>query len=259
MDNKTLTEKRQWFLDAAVTTSIPLVGLLDKDIFYDDGPLQNMAYHDFDENEIIPVVADLGMEGIIEVIDYEWSDELERSEEKIRPPHSITPAAVEAMLHIEVAEGENVWEKMSYYRLTTKGGAYWEALAQPNWNDFVYSCVASPVFSLGDEDTVEISGGWQRSIEGSTDNVIHEAMRLHDTQSQGEGEWAVLTPWEATYWKTFSQGHRVLYPCTSPFGLDLMHDAEAFASVYRGWQKMQESERWKVLYQRHWYKSPWRD
>lgn len=259
MNNKTLPEKHQWFLDAAVTTKIPLPGLLDKEIFYDDGHLQNMPYHDFAESEIAAIVAELCAEEFIEVIDYERSDELEEDVIHRRPAHSITTAAVEALLHIEVAEGENIWAKMSYYRLTSKGGAYWESLAQPNWHDFVVRRVVGPWLSPGSDEVEVVVEPWQQGIAGLTESVIRETMQIHNTTPiEGSEEWCVLAPWEATYWKIFPQGRQVIYRYSSPRSfVGETFDYESVAATLAKNKQMMESERYQVLYGRRWYRSPW--
>jgi hypothetical protein len=256
---KTLPEQRQWFLEAAITTDIPFFGLLDMESLYRDNYLMPDEEHGLPETEMVSVLTNLWTEGYIEVIDYAWSDELQEHVIQTLPSDSITPAMVETFLHVKAAEGESIWVKSSYYRLTAKGGAYWESLSQPDWNNYVKRGTVFKEWFDGEEEAGSIRSGSEtycRSIEALSQSVASEAMHLYIDVYIGQEEWSVVTPWEATYWKTFPQAHKVVYRRRD--STSLMHDIEAHAACYKEEKRKKESERWKILNQGHWYQSPWR-
>lgn len=86
--------------------------------------------------------------------------------------------------------------------LTEQGGALLEATLQIDWDLYI------------DGETCEILDGrglWETHMWTRTRSRLEEAVRF---RYYGEAvpeteEYEVVSPWRATYWKTFSEGHHV--------------------------------------------------
>ncbi|MEH2350644.1 MAG: hypothetical protein V7K55_22105 [Nostoc sp.] len=85
------------------------------------------------------------------------------------------------------------------YYLTPQGGAKWEALAHPNWNQFY-----SGFFS---DNSGEIIGTQRPMVE----KLLAIDCFMDHKHIPGSEVWEVLEPWEVTYWKTLKKGYSVCY------------------------------------------------
>ncbi|OYD91373.1 hypothetical protein CDG77_15680 [Nostoc sp. 'Peltigera membranacea cyanobiont' 213] len=85
------------------------------------------------------------------------------------------------------------------YYLTPQGGAKWEELAHPNWNQFVRM-----FFS---DNSGEIIGNQRQMIE----TLLAIDCFMDHKHIPGSEVWEVFEPWEATYWKTLEKGYSVCY------------------------------------------------
>jgi hypothetical protein len=84
------------------------------------------------------------------------------------------------------------------YKLTDMGGKQWENLSNPNWD-------------------------WYIEHSSANRNVIIKARFLHIAEQElqlctyiehwqpilSSRTYQVLCPWQATYWKTLSEGHKI--------------------------------------------------
>lgn len=144
---------------------------------------------------------------------------------------------------IEKALDERKDKKEHYYRLTKKGGEYWEAFASPQWDYFIYR-----EYGLPDD-----SGAWVGELVCMTKDFLEDyfqSLRYHVYEIyENTIKWDVLRPWEATYWKELPIGHRVKFKCKgkkykydpdNPGALDLEwyddHDEEWFANQWYRWR-----------------------
>ena len=119
-----------------------------------------------------------------------------------------------------------------YYGLTPQGGAEWERSANADWSR--YLAISS------DERRHEV-GCSSRSL---LDTYMERArVFIEDDEAyDGSEDWTVLSPWNATYWKSLSQGHQVR------FAIRMARAHEQFAAP-PGWD-----EWWLPK----WFDSPYR-
>ena len=95
------------------------------------------------------------------------------------------------------------------YVLTERGGARWEAVANPDWNRyFVWYC---------NEYKVAPAQLFQCELIGIDRELMKEILRL-DCYLPGNAihlpeteVWEVIEPWQPTYWKTLPKAYRVRY------------------------------------------------
>jgi len=90
-----------------------------------------------------------------------------------------------------------------YYGLTLKGGARWEAVSLPDWNRY---CDAF----LGIDPEVGTIISRDRKLVETYLSLCHYAWNDMSVIA-GSEKWDVLKPWEATYWKTLPDGHRIQF------------------------------------------------
>lgn len=89
-----------------------------------------------------------------------------------------------------------------HYGLTAQGGTRWEQLVQPPWAHYICDSYY-PTESAGD-----VSGGDQHHVAAFFAVVPY----LREVISESV-IWEVVTPWQATYWKTLPVSYRVRYHC----------------------------------------------
>ena len=92
--------------------------------------------------------------------------------------------------------------RTSYY-LTPQGGARWEAVANPNWNQYLrwlhgWSCDEESSITSSDRQLVE-------QILEASEYVVGKAP-IPDTET-----WEPIEPWQVTYWKTLPLAYSVRY------------------------------------------------
>lgn len=108
---------------------------------------------------------------------------------------------------IESALDERQNKKEHYYRLTAKGGEYWEAFASPNCSKFI-----SVGYELPDDTDI-----WVGELVCMTKEHLEKyfrSLRYYDYAVDEKSiQWDVLRPWKATYWKELPLGHRVQFKC----------------------------------------------
>ncbi len=130
--------------------------------------------------------------------------------------HLSVPTREEIVDLLAVVGGPDVW-----YGLTAQGGARWEAVSAPDWERFS-DCW------WGDPD-------WWGAV--SADHLrVEQYLSSAKVQSRivpGSELWEVVTPWQATYWKTLPIGHKVSFRITKP--KRLMPWAEPAADWYKNY------------------------
>lgn len=109
---------------------------------------------------------------------------------------------------IETALNEKQDKKEHYYRLTEKGGMYWEAFARPNWDFYI-----SAGYELPDDNDI-----WVGELICANKNHLEtyiQSLRYHEYDIVEDTiQWDALNPWNATYWKELPIGHRIRFKCS---------------------------------------------
>jgi hypothetical protein len=114
--------------------------------------------------------------------------------------------AIERLISLPAIDG--VIYKSHGYGLTAAGGVEWERAARPDWNRYVeYRTSPSEddvrwehSIICADPSMAERYLGFQRAVWLEPGDLI-EASITRD----------VVRPWEATYWKTLPEAHRIRY------------------------------------------------
>jgi hypothetical protein len=89
------------------------------------------------------------------------------------------------------------------YLLTSQGGDKWSNLSIPQWNYYI-------------EEVHQFEGGGFGQIIGIDRDFVQQYLKMLHYRWEGvvipgSEIWDKITPWTATYWKTFSIGHRVRF------------------------------------------------
>ncbi len=108
---------------------------------------------------------------------------------------------------IETALDERQNKKEHYYRLTAKGGKYWEAFASPNWNLYI-----NDSYKLLEDNDI-----WLGELVCMTNEHLEKYFRSlryhHYDVDDNSIQWDVIKTWKATYWKELPKGHRIRFRC----------------------------------------------
>ena len=97
--------------------------------------------------------------------------------------------------------------KVTYYGLTQKGGAQWEAFAAPDWQKYIDAgCYYSEGYEYGMWKLICGDKVWlERYFESMCFYNRHEG-----TLESVERDY--IAPWQATYWKQLEEAHRIRFP-----------------------------------------------
>ena len=106
---------------------------------------------------------------------------------------------------IKAAFEERRFEEGTYYGLTSKGGAWWEKFASPNWSNFIDHTSYYPDNS--EIEQVEILCADKKHLK-----AYFQSLCFHEIEVEEETiRWDTISPWQATYWKELPNGHRVRF------------------------------------------------
>jgi len=184
MINPSLTRGEYWLLEAVAELPIP-VSWLDH---VDMEEILNKTGHGMDRFLLVQTMQKLFTEGLIVAARGNRNEKLVFSFE-----------------HIEAALNETRNGKEHYYRLTSKGGRYWEAFARPDWD--LYICCWFKPSGCDDVWAGEIICANRKHLEG-----YFKSLNYHEYNVDPDSiRWDLLEPWEATYWKRLPLGHRIRF------------------------------------------------
>jgi len=136
----------------------------------------------------------------------------------------------------KLASGELEWNLL--VQLTAKGGSYWESMFNPQWNRFHIHSI-----SFGES---EDESNWD--LEYGCLTLLHRSINI---QKQFfnilEGEIPVerVSPWQATYWKTLSEGHKASFTVRGDYFDVIPQSAREELNNLHTWRK-----NWKHPYKR---------
>jgi hypothetical protein len=92
-------------------------------------------------------------------------------------------------------------EAKIFYGLTAQGGDKWEQYSNPNWDRYV--------------DMGFTIDPYEGEIIATTHELVEKSLSYQPAFANliqnGSEAWDVLSPWQATYWKTLPIGHRVKF------------------------------------------------
>ena len=182
MASEQLANVPKWLLNALVEFRIdPITLRSGKDFLEEDF---NCEIPEFDLGRLVQVIFINMREGNLEITD---------SQEN--PLSLDNPDALSTL----IARGH---EQTYWLGLTDRGGSEWECLCTPRWDDFVNLYLMS---GAGEDEEVCIESlSRDKNLEAyayikSSDYIIIPSSE----------KWLTLSPWEATYWKTFPTGLRL--------------------------------------------------
>jgi hypothetical protein len=113
--------------------------------------------------------------------------------------------------------------------LTPQGGARWEAYSSPDWNRYI------------DAGYLSESGGGVGEIIASDRHLIEHHVELiayiHKISVLSNSErWDIISHWQATYWKTLPNGHRVRFRYIDNEAATLTYDEAKLAE----WERLSQ-------------------
>jgi len=170
-----------WLLDAAVLHGVDLRTLAAPNA----GEILNRTPHGQTAGELAGVIGRMIRAGEITV-----------HREFGRDPPPVDPA--DPQLLAMLLEGRET-RRPSFYRLTARGSAEWEAWAKPQWSRF----------STGG------SRNNKAAILAASASVAEELLGLHEYLHheeaivEGSIRRRASRNWRATYWKTLAEGHLI--------------------------------------------------
>jgi hypothetical protein len=187
MINPKFTRGEYWLLTTVAELAVPICWLDWDDI----EEVLNKPGHGMDRPLLINTMETLFSGGLIIAHRFDhWDDCLVLSYEQI-----------------DTVLDERQNKKEHYYRLTEKGGKYWETFASPNWNYYI-----DAGYELPDDNAI-----WHGELICKTKEHLEKyflSLRSHNYEVYAESiRRDVLRPWEATYWKKLQTGHRIRFKC----------------------------------------------
>lgn len=184
--NPSFTRGEYWLLEAVVELPVPICFLAREgmeDIF-------NKKGHGMDRALLVETMAKLFNDGLIISHKSDAWDKL-----KVLTSNQIEKAI----------DDEDQINKYHFYRLTPKGGKYWEAFALPNWENYISDCYEP----INDSDKEKCSLICSQKGHLKT---LFNSLKFHEYKIEdGSIKWDVVRPWQATYWKELDMGHRVCF------------------------------------------------
>jgi hypothetical protein len=178
-----LIDARIWLLDAAVELGVDLRTLAADNI----REVLNRKPHGHPPEALALILAQMCADGeIILDGDLNW--------EARKRPFSDTEI-------IDLMQEWRTPHRRSWYRLTERGGAAWEAWAKPQWSRYNTSCSRENIGAIG----------------AATACVAEELLRLEEYLEHqrvivaGSIRRRSFHNWRATYWKTLPEGHLIAF------------------------------------------------
>lgn len=210
-----LTRGEYWLLETVVEARIPLCWL-------DWASMEealNKQGHGLDRPRLVYTLHQLFQSGLIETYRVHDSDK-----------HFIpSRQQISAALSETHCPGQNP----TFYGLTAKGGAVWEAFAAPTWQQFI-----DMGYQPLEASTTEIGQGIctdRARLERYVDGLSYTGITVDPSTMV----WEELTPWQATYWKELPHGYQVTFSC--------QRSEELWS-----WDKMPLTYYW--VYENRWYR-----
>ena len=175
-------------LDYVAESPYEICNLMQRDFFFDK------LYHNLQTYQLIEILTRLFAEEILIAFPSFSFDSEDPFESKFAPTRN----------EIEKTLGDSTDSYDFMYGLTQKGGEIWEQFYKPNWKYYYY------VLSDSEKFTGTIFGGSVEIVnvvfsELSNLDVIPQPKIINNKLTK------ILTPWNATYWKTLPEGHRIKY------------------------------------------------
>jgi hypothetical protein len=116
-------------------------------------------------------------------------------------------AAIERLVSKPPRDGV-VYQSGNHYRLTPTGGAEWERAARPDWGRYVER--SEERHDDGAPVEHEILSPSAARAEAYLDFVRGDRLWYGPVSNESIAR-DVIRPWEATYWKTLPEGHRIRF------------------------------------------------
>lgn len=200
--NPRLTRGEFWLLNAVVEYCVPISWLKRGS---PGGKWNLLSDHDLEREALVQTLVRMAEHGWI--TGHRSLSPVPGQKYEDARPLPMSREHIERALDEPDRYGERGWWR-AYLELTPAGGAVWEAFASPRWERYLDECAELP--EGYDEET-------HRSICGVSRQRIERFMRLREKHGEfihwGSCQWDILSPWQATHWKTLPVGYRVTYLC----------------------------------------------
>jgi len=265
-----LSREEFWVLDTTIycecPLSLPYLNRSDADLLFN-----KRNHHGLSTNDLIDLILFMQTQGSLvlfrETDDMfpEWNLEYPSRSPGVRIVHDFTSvwenrvfyskAAIvkDFFLHAEYekrnanvphCERERYPREILMYCATVQGAEKWEETAQVDWNKYLYyrqayiddaDLAKNQTYCLGraaalSEQTLKAFFGWKTNWDAHPDSFETSSFRRYHTER--------ISPWKATYWKTFPEG----YEC----------DYLEYTVHRRGGMNKKESNRHSVFFKQSW-------
>ena len=170
-------------LDAAVEHGVDIRTLAASNV----GEILNRKPHGHPPEAIAGVLARMSADG--EIL-------FHRDFARTAPAEAFDEPQLLALLAEPRATGRPSW-----YRLTERGGAEWEAWARPQWSRYNTSCGRGNLAAIG-AATASVA----EELLGLEEYLEHQRVIV-----AGSIRRRAFRNWRATYWKTLPEGHLIAF------------------------------------------------
>ncbi|MCX5662286.1 MAG: hypothetical protein NTW19_21615 [Planctomycetota bacterium] len=188
-----LSRAELWLLDVAVHYAIFMRGLMNGEV----AAHINHSDHGCSADQIVNGLLRLFDEGLIVQSPF-------KARRRLPLP---TRGEIEAELFQRpLPEGVAIETSNTlYYRLTPAGGAAWESFMHPQWDGYIEG--ARTV--TGSNNPPCLARGCVTGTDrGRIETYLNQAPQIGHYVKRETVRWECVSPWRATYWKTFPLAHR---------------------------------------------------
>jgi hypothetical protein len=173
---KTINKAEYWFLDLVISGSYPLHTLIHPDLEI----IANRDHHGLSHSELLRTLVNLFEDGSLIGVRYDDYTSID-----FLPNYQEVDLALKGHDRMQ-------------YKLTTIGGKLWENLSNPNWDWYI----------------ADSSDSKALIIEAKYLHIAEQRLKMCTYIEQWQPilssrNYQVLRPWQATYWKTLLEGHRI--------------------------------------------------
>lgn len=176
-----MIDPRIWLLDAAVEHGVDLRTLAVPNA----GEILNRKPHGHSPEEIAHILVQMVEDG-----------ELLLEGDSGRLEETFTAAQL-----LDLMAEPRTAHHRSWYRLTERGGAHWEAWARPQWSRYNIGCSRENIGAIG-AATASVA----EELLGIEEYLNHQHVIV-----PGSIRRRTFRNWRATYWKTLPEGHLIAF------------------------------------------------
>jgi hypothetical protein len=190
MNNPSFTRGEYWILGAVAEHPIAIFWLLHENI----EEALNRRKHGMSKKMLLLTMKKLISEGFIEIF----------QQDSVIIGNELAIENMEEYL----SKDKQKKSKSYYYKLTQKGGKYWESFAFPNW-EFYMTNMLSYFRDESDVGFFELISANKKYLEFYYRSLSYHEYNVIESSIQE----STIKPWQATYWKELPIGYKMTFDC----------------------------------------------